>query len=84
LTATPEGKFVITGVLMYPVPVKKDGNFSLKLDCTHAIVSVRMKIYTDAFRLIRDISWQLPEISGNYTVVSPSGCLEKYGSGTYI
>jgi hypothetical protein len=63
--------------------VTGSGDFTLRLECTGAPVSVRMRIYTVSFRLIRDIRWGADEITGNFEVKSGPGELGGVATGIY-
>ena len=80
---TPAGAFEVTGTILYPDPVTGSGDFTLRLECTGAPVSVRMRIYTVSFRLIRDIRWGADEITGNFEVKSGPGELGGVATGIY-
>jgi len=75
--------FDIIDTVLYPDPVFSPGDFTLRLKCTSKPVSVRMKIYSVSFRLIRDLSWRHAEITGNYDVLSPASCLDNCAGGVY-
>ncbi len=76
--------FEIVDVNIYPNPVmSSSGGFKLKLDCEGKPVSIRMKIYSAAFRLIEDLSWPAGAISGNYEVNSPQDAMKKCSNGIY-
>src|SRR5665811_92579 len=80
---TVTGGFEIEDVNIYPNPVMSSSGFKLKLDCKGKPVSIRMKIYSAAFRFIEDLSWPAGAISGNYEVNSPQDAMKKCSNGIY-
>ncbi len=81
---TPIPVFAINNVLVYPNPMKagKDVLY-FNLDLTQQPQSVSVKIYTEAFRLIKDKTWPASAITGRYTVCFSEGELGKLARGIY-
>ena len=76
-------EFDITDTYIFPDPVSGAGDFTLRLSCTRRPVSIRMKIYSASFRLVRDLSWAQAGITGSYDAQSPAGCLDGFANGAY-
>jgi subtilase family serine protease len=84
LTATPDGGFAITGVLIYPDPLMPEqAELYVHLDATRDPASVRIKIYTTSFRLIKDKTWTASSVTGHYDVSIAATELDNLAAGTY-
>ncbi len=86
-TATIGSEFSINNVLVYPNPIKpvKD-TLSVCMVITRPPQSVRMRVFTFAFRLILDKTWpadSIAYISGHYAINLSAGELGNIAGGMY-
>lgn len=78
------GAFEVKDVLVYPDPVFEMQNILyVDINVSRAPVSIKMKIYTAAFRLIRSFEWTTGLTAGGNTLLIPAWKLGQVGNGTY-
>ncbi len=83
-TAGENTAFKINNVLVYPNPVMPGENtIYVRLDATQQPKSVRIKVYTVSFRLLKDKTWPADSITGHYAVNLPLKELGSFASGVY-
>jgi hypothetical protein len=76
--------FEIKDVVIYPNPVFATQNmFYVNLNISRTPQSVMMKIYTAAFRAIRNIEWTTGIKKGDNSLSVPVWKLGQIGNGTY-
>jgi hypothetical protein len=81
---TPSSGFSLDNTFIYPDPITGSGSgFRLKLECKGAPVYVKMRIYSVAFRLVRELEWTTADISGSYEVNARASDLDKCANGAY-
>ena len=85
-TATPvEGNtFEVKSALVYPDPLlEMQDTFYVDMNISRAPQSVRMKMYTSAFRLVRVFEWTTGLTAGSNTLSIPAWKLGPVSNGTY-
>jgi hypothetical protein len=82
LTSTPAAGSV--KIIVYPNPIiaGKDP-LNLLITAPQKPASVKLRIYTSAFRLIHEAVWDSSGITGDYVVTESADKFANLGSGTY-
>jgi hypothetical protein len=83
-TTAENNEFKINDVVVYPNPaITGEDTLYVHMDITQQPKSVRMKIYTASFRLIKDKTWPAASITGHYEMNLSIGGPNSLANGIY-